>query len=159
VLGTVAFGSVVLINHFAGDYGIGMLYYRNFRGTPIAPGEMTVAFSLSDYIFALRRGVTLALGSFFIPFLLAGLVGFAESHRSRALFASALSYSALHFLALPNWQERWFCLFYLSMGVVVGMGLERRQYQLFPVTSSDSHSEDIRRRAATTEDIGLAAGA
>jgi hypothetical protein len=44
VLSVIAVASVVMINHFAGDYGIRMLYYRNFVGTPSAPAEMVVNF-------------------------------------------------------------------------------------------------------------------
>jgi len=48
-LGLLAILTVLTINHFAGDYGLQMLYYRNFVSTPIAPAEATVHFS------ALRR--------------------------------------------------------------------------------------------------------
>ncbi len=115
-LALVAVASVLCINHFAGDYGIEMLYYRNFIGVPIAPGEMTVRFSVRDYLAAFRSGATLAANSFLLPFLLLGTVG-VVSKRMRVLFLVALAYVVLHFLVLPNWQERWFGLFYLSMGV------------------------------------------
>ena len=116
VLSLVAVGSVLCINHFAGDYGIKMLYYRNFVGVPIAPGEMTVQFSFRDYLAAFRSGITLAAESFFLPFLLVGMIG-VVSKRMRALFAVGLAYVALHFVVLPNWQERWVGLFYLSATV------------------------------------------
>jgi len=140
VLAGVALGSVLLINYFAGDYGMGMLYFRNFHGVPVAPGEMSVPFSLREYGSAFRHRVTLVLGSFFIPFLLAGLVCVFRAPRSRALFAVALPYSALHFLALPNWEERWFCVFYLSMGVAAGMALER-QHWVVRLNSADGDSD------------------
>jgi len=76
----------------------------------------------------------------FIPFLLAGLPGVFRAPRARALFAVALSYSALHFLALPNWEERWFCVFYLSVGVVAGMALER-QHWVVRLNSTDGDSD------------------
>ena len=116
VLAVVAVASVLCINHFAGDYGIKMLYYRNFVGVPIAPGEMTVQFSFRDYLAALRSGITLAANSFFLPFLLLGTIGLV-SRPMRVLFVVALAYVALHFVVVPNWQERWVGLFYLSMGV------------------------------------------
>jgi hypothetical protein len=116
VLAVVAVASVLCINHFAGDYGIKMLYYRNFVGVPIAPGEMTVQFSFRDYVAALRSGITLAANSFFLPFLLLGTIGMV-SRRMRVLFVVALTYVAVHFVVLPNWQERWVGLFYLAMGV------------------------------------------
>ena len=116
VLSIVAVASVLCINHFAGDYGMGMLYYRNFTGVPVAPGEMTVRLSSRDYFSALRSGITLMMASFFIPFLLLGAAGMAL-RRTRALFEVTLGYLILHFLILPNWQERWFGVFYLSMAV------------------------------------------
>ena len=121
VLSLVAVASVLCINHFAGDYGIRMLYYRAFVTTPIAPGEMVPRFSFSDYVSAFRAGITLLANSFFLPFLLLGIIG-ASSGRMRVLFAVALSYASLHFLILPSWEERYFALFYLSMGVCAAAG-------------------------------------
>ena len=122
VLAAVALGSVFFINHFAGDYGFKMLYYRNFVAVPVAPGEMTVQFSFRDYVAALRSGVTQIMNSFFLPFLIVGVLGLA-SKRTRMLFAVSLAYLLLHFLILPNWQERWFGVFYLSMGVCAAASL------------------------------------
>jgi hypothetical protein len=116
VLSILAVASVLCINHFAGDYGMGMLYYRNFTGVPVAPGEMTVRLSSRDYFLALRAGITLMMASFFLPFLLLGTTGIAL-RQMRGLFAATLAYVLLHFLILPNWQERWFGVFYLSMAV------------------------------------------
>lgn len=116
VLSTVAVSSVLCINHFAGDYGIRMLYYRNFVGTPIAPAEMVVQFSARDYLSALRSGITKIAESFFVPFLLLGAIGL-RSRRMLPLLGVALAYIGLHFLILPNWEERWAAIFYLSMVV------------------------------------------
>jgi len=116
VLLLLALGSVLIIDHFAGDYGIKMLYYRNFVAVPVAPAEVSVQFSVHDYFSAFRSGVTLTVNSFFLPFLLLGTVGLA-SRRIRALFGVALAYVVLHFLVLPNWQERWVVVFYLCCGI------------------------------------------
>jgi hypothetical protein len=124
VLAAVALASVLSINYFAGDYGIKMLYYRNFIGTPLAPGEMAARFSLGDYRSAFRAGVMLAAGSFFLPFLLAGVSGLLGPARVRAVFAVTSAYSLLHFLVLPNWEERWFCVFYLAMGLSAAVALQ-----------------------------------
>jgi len=124
VLAMIAVGSVLAINHFAGDYGIKMLYYRNFIGVPVAPAEMTVQFSFHDYLSAFRSGITLAANSFFIPFLLLGVVGLVAKEL-RALFAVTLSYVVLHFLVLPNWQERWVALFYIVCGICAATAVGR----------------------------------
>ena len=124
VLALLAAGSVLAINHFAGDYGIKMLYYRNFVGVPVAPAEMTVQFSFYDYLSALRSGITLALNSFFIPFFLLGVVGLMAKEL-RALFGVTLAYVILHFVVLPNWQERWVALFYLVCGICAAATVQR----------------------------------
>jgi hypothetical protein len=115
VLSVMAVASVLTINHFGGDYGIKMLYYRNFMGVPSAPGEMVVKFSVGDFLGAFRSGITLAANSFLIPFLLLGTIGFCFESRLRVVALVAMAYVTLHFVILPNWDERWFGVFYLSM--------------------------------------------
>lgn len=132
VLAALALGSALAINHFAGDYGIKMLYYRNFVGVPISPAEMNVQFTFGDYLSAFRSGATLASYSFFLPFLLLGVLGLAAT-RMRSLFYVSLAYVVLHFIILPNWQERWVALFYLCCGVCAAAGIQQ-----IPVTD---HSE------------------
>jgi hypothetical protein len=126
VLSLVAVSSVITINHFAGDYGIRMLYYRNFVGTPAAPAEMTVQFSPHDYLSAFRSGITKVADSFFLPFFLLAATGF-RSRAGRVLVGTTLAYVALHFLLLPNWQERWVVVFYLSAIVCAALGQTRLQ--------------------------------
>jgi len=125
-LAALALASALSINHFAGDYGIRMLYYRNFVGVPVAPGEMTVQFSFHDYLAAFRSGITLVAGSFFVPFLLVGIGGFFGARRMRSVAVVAFAYVLLHFIALPNWQERWFGVFYLAMAVAAAETLQAR---------------------------------
>jgi hypothetical protein len=117
VLSSVAVASVLGINYFAGDYGFGMLYYRNFTGTPIFPGEMTVWLTWHDYLAAFRTGISRLAASFFLPFLLAGIGAFWSFSRLRAVLAVTMAYAALHFIVLPNWEERWFGVFYATVGL------------------------------------------
>ena len=113
ILGGLAVSSVLFINHFAGDYGIQMLYYRNFVGTPAAPAEMIVRFSFHDYLSAFRSGITKVMQSFFLPFLVLGAISL-RSRQCLPLLLATLAYVILHFLVLPNWQERWVGVFYLT---------------------------------------------
>ena len=113
-LAGMAICSVLVINHFAGDYGIKMLYYRNFVGAPSAPGEMVVQFSVQDYLFAFRAGITRVLNSFFVPFLLLGVVGASLGSKLRTVAVVTFAYVGLHFVILPNWDERWFGVFYFA---------------------------------------------
>ena len=134
VLSTVAVSSVLCINNFAGDYGIRMLYYRNFVGTPIAPAEMVVQFSARDYLSAFRSGITKTADSFFLPFLLLGAIGL-RSKRMLPLLGVALAYIGLHFLILPNWEERWAAIFYLSMVVCAASACTQVGNQTIQISS------------------------
>jgi hypothetical protein len=116
-LSALALASVLAINHFGGDYGIQILYYRNFVDAPTAPAEMLVHFSFHDYLTAFRYGLALVGEGFFIPFLLLGVVGAVRGSRLRIAAAITTAYVALHFIALPNWDERWFAVFYLTMAL------------------------------------------
>jgi hypothetical protein len=124
ILGAVAVVSVLTINHAAGDYGIQMLYYRNFLGTPMAPGEMTVRFTPTQYWSAFLSGFKTMLNSFVPLFLLFGLIGLKR--RTVSLLVIAGAYTALHYFVLPNWKDRWMVIFYLSTSMTAAFGLEPR---------------------------------
>lgn len=132
-LAVLALASALSINHFAGDYGIKMLYYRNFVGVPVAPAEMTVQFSFHDYLVAFRSGITLVTGSFFIPFFLVGIGGFFVAKRMRSVAAVTFAFVLLHFAVLPNWQERWVGVFYLAMVVAAAETLQENKWLQPPV--------------------------
>ena len=80
------------------------------------------------------------MGSFFLPFVLLGAISLG-SHRARALFAVTFAYIALHFVVLPNWQERWAGIFYLTMGVCVTMRMATAAQETSP------QSDDLERAA------------
>jgi hypothetical protein len=126
VLGVVAVASVLAINHFAGDYGIKMLYYRNFVTVPVAPAEMTVQFSLRQYVSAFATGIRAMLASYTTVFVLLGIAGWWLSQRVRPLILVTSVSVALHYFVLPNWQERWFGVFYLAMGIALVAALRER---------------------------------
>jgi hypothetical protein len=117
VLAFIALGSALMINHAAGDYGIRMLYFRNFMGTPLAPAENPVQFSPHDYVRAFREGLSNAADGVLIPFLLLAAIGLAKPGPPRTVLFIATGYVAIHFIVLPNWQDRWFCLLYLTAGI------------------------------------------
>lgn len=141
VLAMLAVASALSINHFAGDYGIKMLYYRNFIAVPSAPAEMSPQFSFHDYLAAFRAGITLITNSFFVPFLLIGIGGFFGPKRMRSVAAVTSFYVLLHFLVLPNWQERWFGVFYLSMVVVAAETLHGSRWNQVLSESSAMNSK------------------
>lgn len=125
IMAGVAIGSVFLINHFAGDYGARMLYYRAFLGVPLAPGEMTAHFGFHDYLVALRAGTTALVHGDFIPFALMGVVGILKRPPSAilGLVMVAVVHNACHFLMYPLVETRYFGLFYLAMGISAASAL------------------------------------
>jgi hypothetical protein len=125
VLGFVAILSVLVVNHFAGDYGLQMLYYRSLVVQPIAPGEMTASFSFAQYLSAFQHGLSLAAESFLPLFLALGFLGWRKSPE---LILIGLAYAVLHYVAFPSWQERFFVLSYVLM-VVACFG-RRSRYRL-----------------------------
>jgi hypothetical protein len=129
VLGAVAIASVMLINHFAGDYGARMLYYRAFIAPPIAPGEMTPNFGLHDYAIALRSGVAGIIHGDFAAFGLMGVVGLLQ-RPSRALWDLTVitaCYSAGRFVVFPLADARYFALFFIVMGILLASSVAKRK--------------------------------
>ena len=117
VLGCLAAGSVLFINRMAGDYGIAMLYYRNFIATPTAPAEMVVHLTASEYVSAFRANITVMFQGWLMPFLLVAAVGVARQSNLTYLALIAVLYISIHFLILPNWEERWYVVAYLSLAL------------------------------------------
>jgi hypothetical protein len=117
VLGALAAGSVLFLKKMAGDYGLAMLYYRNFVGTPIAPSEMTVHFSVADYFRAFRGSLGAVAQGWLTPFLLLAVIGLLRRSSRFALPGIALAYVGIHFLILPNWAERWFVIAYIPLAL------------------------------------------
>lgn len=129
ILAAVAIGSVFVINHFAGDYGARLLYYRAFIAPPVAPGEMVARFGAHDYLVALRAGVAEVLHGEFIAFALMGVVALLKrpANAILALVIVTLAYSASRFVIFPLVEGRYFGLFFLAMGISLVSTLVTRQ--------------------------------
>lgn len=125
VLVTVAVGSVFLINHFAGDYGAKLLYYRAFVGTPLAPGEFVARFGFHDYLAGLRNGVAAVMHGDFLLFALMGVVGFLRrpSRGIWGLMVVTVVYSAGRFVLFPLVEDRYFALFFVATGIALASTL------------------------------------
>ncbi|HVI08972.1 MAG TPA: hypothetical protein VND65_11850, partial [Candidatus Binatia bacterium] len=111
-LGLIGVASVVIIGRAAGDYGIQMLYYRNFIGMPIAPAEMTAHFTVAQYAHFFVSGYKDMLLSFVPLFAMLGLVGLNRT--TAPLLGVAAAYAVLHYVILPNWIDRFMAFFYLA---------------------------------------------
>ncbi|HME32899.1 MAG TPA: hypothetical protein VKG65_09130 [Terriglobales bacterium] len=121
VLAAVAVGSVFLINHFAGDYGAKLLYYRAFVSTPMAPGELVPQVGWHDYLRGFRAGMVGIVHGNFIVFGLMGLLGWLK-RPSRAISGLAIVtvvYSVVRFLIFPLADERYFALFFVATGILL----------------------------------------
>ncbi|PYV95651.1 MAG: hypothetical protein DMG89_20675 [Acidobacteria bacterium] len=126
LLASVSVGSVLLINHFAGDYGMRVLYYRSFIEVPMAPGELVVDFGWKNYLSALRTAVSELANGYFFPFTFVGLLGLRSGSKRIALMAIVFAFFALHFLLFPSGQERFWGPYYLGMGITAIMSLPRK---------------------------------
>jgi len=115
VLAGVAVASVYTINHFAGDYGWRLLYYRGFIAPPIAPGEFVAHFSLADYERALRSGIAALINGNFVPYLFFGMIGYLASTKQsmRKIFGIVIVFSAMHFIIFPLALDRYLALYYV----------------------------------------------
>jgi hypothetical protein len=135
VLGLVAIGSVLVINHAAGDYGIQMLYYRNFVAAPFAPAEMVVHFTPRQYAVAFLGGGRAFLSSYGSLFLLLAIIGLRMSQEARSVLLVVMAYAVLHYGVLPNWQDRWFGVFYLVVAIASANALSMKR-ELRPISSA-----------------------
>ena len=128
VLASVAVGSVLLINHFAGDYGPAMLYYRAFVAIPLAPGELVAHFGFRDYLTALRSGFAVVIHEDFIPFAFMGLIACLKRPSSAilALTLIASAYTASHFVLYPEPEQRFFGIFFVAMGIAAAASVRDR---------------------------------
>jgi hypothetical protein len=125
VFAITSLAAVLVINHAAGDYGIRMLYYRNFLGTPLAPGEMIPYFTVRQYVYFFLSGLKAMLNSFVPVFLILGIVGL--NRRTAPLLAVVTAYVVLHYVILPNWIDRWMGVFYIVTCVVAAIHVKQRQ--------------------------------
>ena len=131
VLAVVAVASVFVINHYAGDYGLRMLYYRSFIAIPLAPGELVAKFGVADYIRAFRGAVSETMIGSLPAFLLMGVIGIcARRGRASQAIASVISfYLVSHFLLFPSGQERFWGVFYIGCAMVLMIGAWHRDGQ------------------------------
>jgi hypothetical protein len=131
VLSLVAVGSVFVINHFSGDYGIRLLYYRSFIAVPLAPGEIVPRFSVRDYGHAFRAALSVILNGYTPVFLLLGVAGLAGRVRRvpAELAVLAALYILLHLLLFPSGQERFFGPLFVALTVFTTTSAATRRHE------------------------------
>lgn len=111
--------SVSLINHFSGDYGPKVLYYRSFVQAPIAVGEISPIFGLSEYLAALKKCISNAVHGAYIPFFLIGAACMLRrpSRAVSGVTSVTLLYTITHLIIFPNPETRFFGSFFVAMGL------------------------------------------
>jgi hypothetical protein len=127
VLAALAVASVFIINHFAGDYGAKVLYYRSFVEAPIAVGEIVPRFGIAEYLAALKLCLSGVLHGMYIPFLLMGVVGVLRRTPLPILAVATVTtvYTGAHLVIFPNPETRFFGPFFVAMGLALMSTLAR----------------------------------
>jgi hypothetical protein len=119
ILAALAILSVPLINRFSGDYGAKVLYYRSFVEAPVAVGEISPMFGMPEYLTALKKCISGAVHSVYIPFFLIG-AAYILRRPSRAVSGAVLVtslYTVAHLIIFPNPESRFFGSFFVTMGL------------------------------------------
>lgn len=131
LLSALAVVSVATINHFAGDYGAKVLYYRSFVEPPIAVGEIAPRFGLADYLTALKTCLSGVLHGMYIPFFLMGVVGLLRRPPLSILGVATTTtlYTGAHLVIFPNPETRFFGPFFVANGL--GVGLHSRRARIY----------------------------
>lgn len=141
--------SVPFINHFSGDYGAKVLYYRSFIQAPVAVGEISPIFGLREYLAALSKCISDAVHSAYIPFFLIG-AAYMTRRPSRAVSGAVLVtslYTLAHLTIFPNPETRFFGTFFVSMGLSLAALISNKR---------DLHISADRSFAEVTADSELA---
>jgi hypothetical protein len=114
----LAGAAVVVINHYARNYGWTVLIRHSFAGGLIHPANAVSPISLHDYAGYLVHGVTGLLSVCSLWVLLGALVWF-YSEGSRGLLLIAASFCCLHILAFPIAEPRYFVTAFLLVSALL----------------------------------------
>jgi hypothetical protein len=115
-LAALAIASVSLINTVSGNYGYAALFQNSFRdplGDPVTQSHAGV--TPAQYAEAFRAGFVQLQKSYAPEFLLLGVIAIGmRSSPLRNLALLALAYGAVHFVAYPDFEDRFFGFAYVA---------------------------------------------
>jgi hypothetical protein len=114
----LAGAAVAVINHFAHNYGWTALMHHSFAGGLIHPATATSPVSLHEYASYLVHGVT-GLLSVCSLWVLLGAIVWLHSEGSREFLLIAASFCALHVLAFPIADPRYFVIAFLLVSALL----------------------------------------
>jgi len=118
ILGVVAAASVLVIQHFSGNYGWSVLFRYSFIAGKY-PAEIAPHVTWREYLAALGRGLEEIGGQELALWTLIGLAAWRwlpKSFVSRQLLVPVLVASVARFLLFPTPEDRYFAWAYLIVG-------------------------------------------
>jgi hypothetical protein len=118
-----------VISHFGG-YGWKALYSHTFKFVEMDPGLFVPAFTVSDYLRALRSGARQALNSSLVAYLLLWVVGLRLVPRMRQPLLLCGIFSGARFVIYPNFEPRYYGLLYLVTAISACAALENGSVSL-----------------------------
>jgi hypothetical protein len=136
VLGALAGGSVVFINHFAGNYGWKVLVQYSFIGGRY-PAEIT------PHITPLVYGrIVLSNAQFLLPqlapWLLLALVSWRLKSSDRGWLVPVIAASALHYVLFPSPEARYFVWAFLLIALAFLRAIGSLQHQAAQISIQPS---------------------
>jgi hypothetical protein len=140
LLSLVGVASVLVINHFSGNYGWSVLLRYSFIGGR-SPAEIAAHVSLRDYIIVLGRGVEGIGGQETTLWTLLGLAAWRwlpKGLPSRQVLVPVALAAMARFLLFPTAEDRYFAWAYVIVGACFIEAIGNSAY--FPRISSASQS-------------------
>ena len=130
LLSLVGLASVLVINHFSGNYGWSVLLRYSFIGGR-SPAEVTAHVSFHDYFMVLGRGVEGIGGQALALWILLGVAAWRwlpKSLPSRQLLIPIALAAIARFLLFPTAEDRYFAWGYLIVGACFIEAIDRSPY-------------------------------
>jgi hypothetical protein len=118
VLSLTGMASVVVINHFSGNYGWSVLFRYSFIGGR-SPAEIAGSVSLREYLVVVGRGVAGIGGQELALWTLVGVAAWRwlpKSLPSRQVLVPIAMAAIARFLLFPTPEDRYFAWAYLIVG-------------------------------------------
>jgi hypothetical protein len=130
VLTLLGVASVLVINHFSGNYGLSVLFRYSFIGGR-SPAEIAAEVSLRDYVMVVGRGVEGIGGQELALWTLLGVAAWRwlpKSLPSRQVLVPIALAAIARFLLFPNAEDRYFAWAYLIAGACFIEAIDNSPY-------------------------------
>jgi hypothetical protein len=91
----------------------------------MAPGEFVPTFTVGDYLHAFRNGLRTMIDRSLAVYLVRGAIGFKMIPEMRVPLLLCVAASVAHFVILPNFEFRYYALFYVLVAIAARTGFSR----------------------------------